>query len=206
MNFLIIGDIHGCYYTLQRLLKKHWDKESERVLFLGDYVNKGKHSFKVLAFLMELKKRYGSQIILLKGNNEVLFEKKYRIKASAEKRKKFEKDLLDFDETLDFLSELPHYWENDFLFASHAGVPKKKEFPLGKEDLDLLINRKSLANIGKTQVLGHIVVAEPLYDKKADAWYLDTGAAFGEKLTAAKVNAFGILKEIISVQTDPRDV
>lgn len=206
MNFLIIGDIHGCYYTLQRLLKKHWDKESEKILFLGDYVNKGRHSLLVLAYLMELKKTYGSQIILLKGNNEVLFEEKYRVKDSPEKRRKFEKHNLDFDRTLDFLNELPHFWENDFLFASHAGIPKKKEFPLSDEDLDVLFNRKSLTKIDKTQFLGHIVVAEPLYDKKADAWYLDTGAAFGEKLTAAKVNAFGILKEIISVQTDPRDV
>ena len=206
MNFLIIGDIHGCFYTLQRFVEKHWDKESERLLFLGDYVNKGKHSFLVLAFLLELKKKYGSQIILLKGNNEVLFEEKYRMKDNSKKRKKFERHQLDFDETLEFLSDLPHFWENEFFFASHAGVPKKKELPILDDDMDLLFNRKSLANIGKTQFLGHIVVEEPFHDKKADAWYLDTGAAFGEKLTAAKVNSIGKLKEIISIHTDPKDV
>jgi serine/threonine protein phosphatase 1 len=49
MKHFIIGDIHGCYYTFQEMLK-NWDSENEKLVLLGDYVNKGKHSFAVLEF------------------------------------------------------------------------------------------------------------------------------------------------------------
>lgn len=31
MNYFIIGDVHGCYYTFKNLLNKYWDKENEMV-------------------------------------------------------------------------------------------------------------------------------------------------------------------------------
>jgi hypothetical protein len=49
MKFDIIGDIHGRFQTLERLLKKLgyeprgdvWKHEERRVLFLGDYIDRG---------------------------------------------------------------------------------------------------------------------------------------------------------------------
>lgn len=205
MDFLIIGDIHGCFYTLENLISNYWVKEKQQLLFLGDYVNKGNYSLAVLAFLIELRQNYGDQVILLKGNNEVLFEEKFRKKDSNFKGKKFKKIGLDFISTLDFLNHLPHFWENEYFFASHAGVAKKRKAEITENDVDLLFNRKPLKNIGKIQFLGHIVVDEPYFDKKANAWYLDTGAGYGEKLSFAHVDNQGNVLSFESIKTDKRD-
>ncbi len=73
---LVIGDLHGdlealkqileTYNILPRLLKG----EKLRLIFLGDYVDKGKESLKVLLFLLELHKQFPDNIILIRGNHE----------------------------------------------------------------------------------------------------------------------------------------
>ena len=51
---IIIGDVHGCYYTLQALLEKlRFSPGTDCLYFLGDVIGKGKHSDKVLDFLMD---------------------------------------------------------------------------------------------------------------------------------------------------------
>jgi serine/threonine protein phosphatase 1 len=40
MNLLVIGDIHGCYYTFQMLLDKFWDSEKELLIQVGDIIDK----------------------------------------------------------------------------------------------------------------------------------------------------------------------
>lgn len=206
MDILIIGDIHGCYFTLLDFLKNYWNKEKHQLLFLGDYVNKGNYSFEVLGLIMELKKKYGNQIILLKGNNEVLFEEKYLKKENTHKRKRFEKQGLDFEKTLNFLNKLPHFYEEELFFASHAGIAKTKNYPVSENDVDLLFNRKQLRNIGKVQFLGHIVVNKPNFNKKANAWYLDTGAGYGEKLTFAHLDSERNIIDIKSINVFAGDV
>lgn len=51
---IIIGDVHGCYEELIELLEKcHYDLENDRLIFLGDLINKGPYSRKVVNFVME---------------------------------------------------------------------------------------------------------------------------------------------------------
>src|SRR5690606_4590823 len=47
---LLISDIHGCYYTLRRLLAKCPDEE---IVFCGDLVDRGPHSNRVVEFAMK---------------------------------------------------------------------------------------------------------------------------------------------------------
>ena len=68
MNYMIVGDIHGCYYTLDTILNQKWNKDSEQLIFLGDLVNKGKHSMKVLQYLFDLHKEFHDKVLILKGN------------------------------------------------------------------------------------------------------------------------------------------
>lgn len=207
MDFMIVGDIHGCYYTLHTILNQHWKRDSEHLIILGDLVNKGKHSMKVLQYLFFLQEEFHDKILILKGNNEVLFLDKYKTDFADKAMKKFEKHGLDQKQTLKWLDKLPHFWENEYFFVSHAGVSKKTDYPIEDyQDYDLLFNRKSLKNIGKLQFLGHIIVDEPTFDKKSNAWYLDTGAGYGNFLSAVKIKSDASIVEFISIKVDDRDI
>lgn len=65
-----IGDIHGSYELLEKLLP-FWNREEEQLVFLGDYIDRGPESLKVLQKAMELSKEYGA--ITLSGNHEQIF-------------------------------------------------------------------------------------------------------------------------------------
>lgn len=205
MNYLIIGDIHACYFTLREMLDEHWNPDSSTLIILGDFVQKGKHTFAVIAFLMELKKRQKDKCIILKGNNEHLFVDFYRQSITLDAKQKFEMYNLNYVNTIDWIDELPHLWQNDFFFVSHAGVAFDKQFPIQDSDLDVLFNRKGLQNIGKRQFVGHIVVDEPKFDSSSNAWFLDTGAGFGKRLTACKVDEEGEVLELIKLEVNPKD-
>lgn len=205
-NFMVIGDVHGCYFTLKKLLENHWNSDKEQLILLGDLVNKGRNSRKVLKYLMDLSIEFPQKVVVLKGNNEVLFLEKYEHAYASKGVKKFNKHGLDKNTTLNWISSLPHFWENDVFFASHAGIPKKHKLPILADDDAILFNRKSLKNIGKTQFLGHIVVENPYYSQKENAWYLDTGAGYGSKLSAVKVQSDGKVIEQISLQVEWEDI
>jgi len=64
----VIGDVHGCFYTLQNLLKKIYDVDAEaQLVFVGDYVDRGLHSFEVVELMIELQKKGA---ICLRGNHD----------------------------------------------------------------------------------------------------------------------------------------
>lgn len=205
MNYFIIGDIHGCYFTLRELLEKHWDEGNEKLVILGDFVNKGKHTFAVIEFLMEIQRKLKEDFIILKGNNEYLFEEYYRDSITLASKQKFENYNLDYIQTLNWMDKLPHHWQNGKVYVSHAGIPEDAQFPMDDSNLEELFNRKPLQNIGKTQFIGHIVVDKPAYDEIADAWYLDTGAGFGQMLTGASVDAMGNVLALHSIKVHEKD-
>ncbi|GIN87436.1 hypothetical protein J6TS2_38220 [Heyndrickxia sporothermodurans] len=70
MNYFVIGDVHGCYYTFHNLLNKHWNKVNEMIIQLGDLIDRGKNSPQMVGFAMKLSKHFPNQVIFLKGNHE----------------------------------------------------------------------------------------------------------------------------------------
>ncbi len=61
---IVIGDIHGCYAEFERLLEKISPGEKDRVILLGDLVNRGPDSVRVI----EIAMREGFESVI--GNHE----------------------------------------------------------------------------------------------------------------------------------------
>lgn len=69
---IIIGDIHGCYNTLISLLKKiDYTSETDDLIFVGDYIDRGNNSCEVVSMLRKLQEQVGKEkVICLRGNHE----------------------------------------------------------------------------------------------------------------------------------------
>jgi serine/threonine protein phosphatase 1 len=65
-----VGDIHGCHAQLVTLLNRlPLNKERDTIIFLGDYINRGPDTKKVLDTLVEIQHAYAHPVFL-KGNHE----------------------------------------------------------------------------------------------------------------------------------------
>jgi serine/threonine protein phosphatase 1 len=70
----VIGDIHGYNEPLNLILKRILPlRKNDKIIFLGDYVDRGPDSAGVIDTIISLKEEYGDQIIALMGNHEWLF-------------------------------------------------------------------------------------------------------------------------------------
>ena len=58
MSHYVIGDVQGCFDELQLLCKKiKFNPNKDKLLFAGDYVNRGPKSLEVLDFCLKNKKK-----------------------------------------------------------------------------------------------------------------------------------------------------
>ena len=89
MRIYAIGDIHGCRRELKALLKlirkdlKNKPVDHHRLIFVGDYVDRGPDSKGVIDLLIKMKKR-GAPVTCLMGNHE---EKLIRAFTDIDRRK-----------------------------------------------------------------------------------------------------------------------
>ena len=63
-----IGDVHGCWLTLERLLESiRWDPDRDSLWFVGDLVNRGPSSLDVLRWAYENRGR----VAVVLGNHDL---------------------------------------------------------------------------------------------------------------------------------------
>ena len=197
-----IGDIHGRYDKLCVLMDKiDIDLDSETLVFLGDYIDRGPQSFEVVEYMIDLRKRH-SNIVFLKGNHEEMFEKyisgedrlTYLFNGGQQTLDSYMSRSRETDEPLipaehlSFIKSLVMYYETDNYIFVHAGL--QKNVPLAEQKSeDLLWIRKKFIDtghdFGKPVIFGHTPLPEPLLQPNKIG--IDTGAVYGNKLTCIRL-------------------
>ena len=72
MRTLAIGDIHGGLQALLQLVERAKISETDRLIFLGDYVDGWSESAQVIQYLIELS--HTNTCIFIKGNHDIWCE------------------------------------------------------------------------------------------------------------------------------------
>ena len=70
MRTLVIGDIHGGLHALHQILERAKITSSDKLIFLGDYVDGWSQSPQVIDFLIDLGKK--QKCIFIRGNHDEL--------------------------------------------------------------------------------------------------------------------------------------
>lgn len=125
MSRWIIGDIQGCYDSLVALLKViSFDPLRDRLLLVGDLVNRGPRSLEVLRWARLLAQRPGNRLVTVLGNHDL-----HLLACAAGVLMPRRKDTLDSileapdrDELLDWLRRCPLLHHEDELLLVHAGL------------------------------------------------------------------------------------
>ncbi|PIP93347.1 MAG: hypothetical protein COW00_20255 [Bdellovibrio sp. CG12_big_fil_rev_8_21_14_0_65_39_13] len=116
---IVIGDVHGCIEELEELLQKLQLKQDDKIIFVGDLINKGPHTKRVL------EKAEALNAIVLLGNHELGFLKYLENKRSP-RHTQFEEVISDLGADLPkwraWMRGLPTFYETDDFLVVHAGV------------------------------------------------------------------------------------
>ena len=225
----VIGDIHGCYFTLRELIQKIREKYPAIQIFsVGDLIDRGNFSFEVIELIISEKIRFTP------GNHDYMFYYFVNYPSSemgnAWLYNGYEKTIASYEnrfekiaDHLDLIITAPLFIDLKDCFICHAGISNyyKSKLPKNyREDLSILKNitetdltsstgilwtRGELLNLGKLQVVGHTRRDEVLYRKKNNVLYIDTSVYMMNKLTAVVVENNHV-SDIISVPTKPEDL
>ncbi len=202
-----IGDIHGCYDLLRELLEYQikFDPATDKLIFMGDYIDRGPDSKQVVEYLSNLKDAYPDKIILLKGNHELLAQRAFLSNTknelffwAMEGAQYTIKSFGGFEKAreilMPFIKSLQIYYQTDDFIFVHGGIPQGKTIESASEE-ELLWERDIESYEGKTLVVGHS--PDMNVRKFAHAICIDTAAfAYG------KLSAYDVLNDTIYSATN----
>jgi serine/threonine protein phosphatase 1 len=199
-----IGDVHGCLDLLQALLLRieaYADGRAYKLVFLGDYIDRGPDSAGVIQTVRDLQAKAPGEVIALKGNHEALM-----LDAVAHPD---QEDLVDLwlfnggdaalqsfgisdvsgvpDDVIAWARQLPVSYEDGLRYFVHAGVDPRRTLHEQEEHTQLWIRRRfheSDHDFGKHIVHGHTPTDTGRPDERSNRTNLDTGAVRGGALTA----------------------
>jgi serine/threonine protein phosphatase 1 len=204
MRTLAIGDIHGCDVALTTLLEQVAPRPEDRLVFLGDYIDRGPASREVVESLLNLKKE--SRTVFLRGNHEamILDAREDALKANvwqsyggfealisyhAEYNQKWAKVIPNSH--WEFFKRTERYFETEghiFVHAcldGEADMDDQPDWLLYWEPVDRLKPHKS----GKSIVCGHSPQRSGQILDLGFALCIDTGAVNGGWLTCLDVSS-----------------
>lgn len=199
-RIIAIGDIHGCARELEALLEKLALTSRDLVVFLGDYVDRGPDSRRVIDIILKLSEEV--EVVALKGNHEALFldfldhpestgAGLFVLNGGTSTLANYSSPdgKIEIPEShIRFLHGLKLYHETDEYFFVHAGVPNVPLSSLdpAKHEMAMLWTRhpflSSQYQWEKVVVHGHTPVRD--IEILPNRINLDTGCVFDGRLTA----------------------
>lgn len=225
----VIGDIHGCFHTLEKLYKEIRSRFPDiDVYSVGDLVDRGNFSYEVVDFLRKNNIRFTA------GNHDLMFYyyithpghpigKPWTYNGCETTIESYENNISKMRDHFTFINRAPLFFNLEDCFISHAGISSfyskrfKNDILTRTEELEEVLNdeldsmhgvlwtRDKLMNLGKLQVVGHTIFRDIHYEKKSNTLYIDTSAFAGNKLSAAIIENNRMIKSL-SVDTVEIDI
>ncbi len=205
--YYIFGDIHGCcdmlvslYGTVERRIK-----DEDVIIFLGDYIDRGEHSYEVVQFLIEIGETR-KNTVFLRGNHEAMFIEYlagrdsagiYLYNGGMVTKKSYRNNVGNLPlpgPHGDFYHTLSDFFEGDDFIAVHAGLRPGVAKLEAQDREDLVWIREDFFGSDwrweKTVIFGHTPTnrlhrkwGDVYFDEKRNIIGIDTGAVYGGKLT-----------------------
>jgi len=209
MLTIAIGDIHGMFHELETLLEHidcfietKWRYDRFKLIFLGDYIDRGPHSKQVIKKLRSLE---SENYICLKGNHEEMMIKsvsgetektRFLVSGGEASIQSYGGFTQEFYSDLAWMTTLSTSYEDDKRFFVHAGIDPDAPLSDQSDEAKLWIRRKFIVDdrrFEKYVVHGHTPTTKnPPFTGRADIRLnrcnLDSGACYGGALTAAFFN------------------
>ena len=225
----VIGDIHGCYFTLKEIVTQVRNKyPGIEIYSVGDLVDRGNFNYEAVDFVIS------ENIKFTPGNHDYMFYHFIHYPGSEMGRiwiyngsettvSSYSNRVDEMYKHLEVIIKAPLFYDTQDCFICHAGIssyfksrlPKKVLENIDQVDKTMRLNlmndhgilwtRDTLLNIGKLQVVGHTRQRDVVYQKLKNVAYIDTSAYSGNKLSAVIVENSDII-ETFSVPTDKRDI
>lgn len=196
MKTYIIGDIHGCFDELMDLIAEAGITEQDRIIALGDIVDRGNKSKEVYEYL---KNRPNTLVLM--GNHERKHQRKILSYAQEIVKVQFGPD---YDTFLNWIDTLDYFYETEEAIIVHAFFEhdvaleqQKNEVLCGSTSGDRYLGKKhpegkywtDFYTGEKPIIYGHHVIGDlPKIDN--NTYGIDTGACHGGYLTAIELPGF----------------
>jgi serine/threonine protein phosphatase 1 len=224
MACYVIGDIHGCYDELAALVDDLPLEASDRIVFLGDYVDRGPDSKRVISYLLGLTQQITNELVFLKGNHEDMFLAYLGLPgqygdmflhnggAATLASYEISATIKDGSQVLsklpaghvEFLRNLRSYYVAEPFLCVHAGVHPLKSLENQSETDSLWIRQEFIANphrLPYTVIFGHTPHREILFDLPYKIG-IDTGLVYGNKLSCIELEE----KILLQIERNSRKV
>jgi serine/threonine protein phosphatase 1 len=196
-----IGDVHGRLDLLKDLLSQiitHASGRSCKLVFLGDYIDRGPDSAGVVALVRRFQQRWPDGVICLKGNHEAMPLEVVKEPAAISwwLGNGGDATLASFGvshprdmpaDVLSWMAGLATMYEDEHRYFVHAGLHPGLSLPEQDDQTKLWIRDEFLSvdyDFGKHVVHGHTPSETGSPEVRPYRTNLDTGAVFGGPLTA----------------------
>ena len=202
----VIGDVHGCYYTLLNLLQKL--PVNSRKIFVGDLCDRGLHSCQVFELCIN------NNFEVVKGNHEDYMYTYAHDAIEGKPNRWIDLNYMGGQKTLqsykgnmerflkhrEWIATLPKYIMSKNVFITHGfGLPYFKRRDKEESRIGLLKNRitdepewgheweKGWENYEIFNVFGHTMYDEPLFGPNYCG--IDLGCGAGKRLAALELES-----------------